>query len=228
MHLWTALLLGLAGSLHCAAMCGPLALALPVTGKSRSGFLAGRVAYNVGRLLMYCLLGIVFGLVGETLVLAGMQRWVSIGLGVVLLAGLGSSKRLALSRPAIALVGRLKTSMSIVLHRRSFCSLLILGMLNGLLPCGLVYVACAGATTTSSVFGGAHYMAAFGAGTLPMMLGIGLSGRLVPLSLRLRLRKAIPASVALLATLLILRGMSLGIPYVSPNPSAGGAACCHK
>jgi sulfite exporter TauE/SafE len=179
-------------------------------------------------LLTYCLLGLVFGLVGQTLLLAGIQRWVSIGLGVILLAGLWGSKRLALSSPVVAQVSRLKSGMSFALRRRSLLSLLILGLLNGLLPCGLVYVACAGATATSSVFSGALYMAAFGVGTLPMMLGIGLSGRLVPLAVRLQLRKAIPASIVLLATLLILRGMSLGIPYVSPSLSANGASCCHR
>jgi sulfite exporter TauE/SafE len=199
-----------------------------MTGNSRAGFLAGRAVYNLGRLLTYCLLGLIFGLMGKTLLLAGIQRWVSIGLGVILLVGLASSKTLALSRPVIALVSRLKADMSIFLHRRSLFALATFGMLNGLLPCGLVYVACAGATTASSAFSGIQYMAAFGVGTLPMMLGIGLSGRLVPLALRLQLRKAIPASVALLAALLILRGMSLGIPYLSPNLSADGASCCQK
>src|SRR6266404_6317241 len=141
MHAWTAFILGLVGSLHCAAMCGPLALALPATGNSRSGFFAGRAVYNLGRLLTYCSLGLIFGLVGKTLVLAGIQRWVSIGLGLALLVGLSTSKRLALSPAVIALVSRLKSSMSAVLRRRSLLSLSVLGILNGLLPCGLVYVA---------------------------------------------------------------------------------------
>jgi len=102
----------------------------------------------------------------------------------------------------------------------------VLGLLNGLLPCGLVYVACAGATVTGGVLSGAIYMAAFGAGTVPMMLAIGLSGKLVPFSLRLKLLKAAPVSIFLLGALLILRGMSLGIPYLSPDLSAGHA-CCH-
>jgi sulfite exporter TauE/SafE len=116
--------------------------------------------------------------------------------------------------------------MSALLRRHSFTSLLVLGLLNGLLPCGLVYVACAGATATGGLFSGAAYMAAFGLGTVPMMLGISVSGRLIPLSLRLQLRKAIPVSVFLLASLLILRGLSLGIPYVSPDLSS--PSCCHK
>lgn len=225
---WTAFILGLVGSLHCAGMCGPLALALPSSGASAPAFLLGRLAYNLGRIFTYCALGVLFGLVGKTLLLAGVQRWVSIGLGVLLLAGLFGSRRLALSRPLEALVGRLKRGMSGLLRRRSFASLWLLGLLNGLLPCGMVYAAGVGAAATGGAFAGSQYMAAFGLGTVPMMLGIGLSGRLIPLSFRLRLVRAIPLSVFLLATLLILRGLSLGIPYVSPVLSLDGASCCTR
>ena len=228
MILWTALLLGLVGSLHCAGMCGPLALALPLAGSSGPGFVAGRLAYNFGRVVTYCCLGLIFGLVGRTLFLAGIQRWVSVGLGVALLLGLFSSRKLALWRPVTALIERLKFGMSRLLRRRSFFSLALLGLLNGFLPCGLVYVAGAGAVATGGLLTGVQYMAAFGLGTVPMMFGIGLSGRLLPLSLRLQLRKAIPVSVFLLATLLILRGMSLGIPYVSPSLGSSMHACCEK
>jgi sulfite exporter TauE/SafE len=162
------------------------------------------------------------------LVLAGIQRWVSIALGLALLAGLICSRKLGVSRPVTLLVNRLKSKMALLLSRRSVISLAILGLLNGLLPCGLVYVACTGATATGGVLAGTQYMAAFGAGTFPLMLAIGLSGKLIPWSVRLQLRKAIPVSVFLLACLLILRGMSLGIPYVSPDLSSGAAACCHK
>ncbi len=224
---FSGLLLGLIGSLHCAGMCGPLTLALPGSGRITCGFFAGRLAYNLGRILTYCLLGVVVGMVGRTLVLAGVQRWVSIALGIALLLGLFSSRKLALWRPLMTLVGRLKTRMGNLLRQRSFSSLLTLGLLNGLLPCGLVYVACAGAVATGGFCSGIEYMAGFGLGTAPMMLGIGLSGRLVPLRLRLQLRKAIPVSVFVLGSLLILRGLGLGIPYISPN-LAGAASCCHR
>ncbi len=224
MDYWTAFVLGLVGSLHCAGMCGPLALALPPAGATASAYATGRAAYNLGRVVTYCLLGVVFGLFGKVLFLAGIQRWVSITLGIALLAGLITSRRLAVWQPVIALVQRLKSGMSAVLRRRSFASLALLGLLNGLLPCGLVYVAGAGATATGSIFGGAAYMAAFGAGTVPMMFAIGLSGKLVPVSLRLKLARAIPVSIFLLAALLILRGLSLGIPFISPDLSR---SCCH-
>jgi hypothetical protein len=226
--IWTAFTLGLIGSLHCAGMCGPLALALPAAGNTAPGYVLGRVAYNAGRIVTYCLLGIVFGLAGWTFLLAGLQRWVSIALGVALLLGLLASRRLALWRPVTSAVNQLKSGMSVLLRRRSFAALGALGLLNGLLPCGLVYVACAGAAVTGGVFAGARYMAAFGAGTVPMMLAISLSGKLVPASLRLKLVKTIPVCVFLLGTLLILRGMSLGIPYLSPDMSGSGASCCHR
>jgi sulfite exporter TauE/SafE len=115
--------------------------------------------------------------------------------------------------------------MSHLLGRPALSSLVLLGLLNGLLPCGLVYVACAGAVTSGGILEGTQYMAAFGLGTFPMMLAIGLSGALVPLSLRLKLRRTIPVCVFLLGALLILRGMSLHIPYLSPDLS--GARSCH-
>lgn len=227
MELWTAFMLGLVGSLHCAGMCGPLALALP-PGEGRGvSFFIGRLAYNLGRLVTYCLLGIVFGLLGRSLLLAGIQRWLSISLGVMLLTGLFASRRLALWRPVTAVVDRLKRAMSFLLRRRSADALMLLGLLNGLLPCGLVYVACAGATATGDLFRGAWYMLAFGAGTVPMMLAISLSGRLVPFSLRLKLLKVVPVAIFLVASLLILRGMELGIPYVSPVLNSETPGCCH-
>jgi sulfite exporter TauE/SafE len=225
MFLITAFMLGLVGSLHCAGMCGPLVLA--ITAASPGRFLLGRVAYNTGRILTYCAMGLVFGLLGKSFLVVGIQRWASIGLGIALLLGLFASRKLALWRPVTALVERLKSSMSVLLRQRSLASLVLLGLLNGLLPCGLVYVACAGAAAAGGIVSGVAYMVAFGAGTVPMLLGISLSGKLVPLTLRLRLRKAIPVSVFVLAAILVLRGMSLGIPYISPDLSGGSVACCH-
>src|SRR5579872_2463395 len=129
MTLWTALLLGLVGSLHCAGMCGPLALALPPGSNSRFGFVAGRLAYNFGRIVTYCSLGLIFGVIGRSLFLAGIQRWVSIFLGLILLVGLCSSRRLSVWRPVSGVVEALKRRMSGVLRRRSLSSLAALGLL---------------------------------------------------------------------------------------------------
>jgi sulfite exporter TauE/SafE len=188
----------------------------------------GRLAYNAGRVLTYSCLGLVFGSMGRVFAVAGFQQTLSITLGIALLVGLFISPTVARFSPVTRWVELLKRRMSALLRQRSLLALGILGVLNGLLPCGLVYVACAGAAATAHSFKGAQFMAIFGMGTIPVMLAISLSGSLVPVRLRLKLTRAVPVVVGLLAALLILRGMSLGIPYLSPNLSGGEAAApCH-
>jgi uncharacterized protein len=225
MELWTALLLGLVGSLHCAGMCGPLVLALPQTGDRSFAFCFGRVAYNCGRLSAYGLLGLVFGLAGQTVALAGFQRWVSLVAGAAVLLALVPASRRGLAWPATRGVTMLKSGLSSLLRQRSTSALYLLGLLNGFLPCGLVYAACAGAVALGSALAGISYMLAFGLGTVPLMLGIGLVGRNLQSTLRFRFQKLIPVCLAALGALLILRGLSLGIPYLSPTLSATAHHC---
>ena len=221
-----AIALGLLGSLHCAAMCGPLMLALPGRADGVGRFITGRLIYQLGRVTTYALLGLVAGLVGKSFFIAGCQLWLSIALGVVILVVFFISKKVAVSAPVVQLVVKLKTAMSAQLQRRNFRSLGLLGMLNGLLPCGLVYVALAGAVALGSFGQALVFMLLFGLGTLPMLLAISLSGKLFPVAWRQKLRGAIPAGVCVLALLLILRGLALGIPYVSPALVAGVPANC--
>jgi len=227
MELWTAFLLGLVGSAHCAGMCGPLVLALP--GGARGPFLVGRLLYNLGRVVTYMLMGALFGLLGHGFVLAGLQRWLSLVLGGVILFGLFVSPRLAHVVPVTRFINWLKSTLGRSFQRRGLTSLFTVGLLNGLLPCGLVYIACAGATATGSLLSGMDYMIAFGLGTVPMLLAISLVGTKVQFVLRLRLQRLIPASLAIVGALLLLRGMALGIPYVSPKLPAqpDAASCCH-
>lgn len=226
MELWTGFILGLAGSTHCAGMCGPLALALPSAGKGGFQHVLGRLLHNLGRVTTYAGLGLVFGLLGRTLALAGVQRWFSIGIGLLLLAGVLFSRRLFLNLPSTGLTGWLKPRLGRLLQRRTLAAMFGFGLLNGLLPCGLVYVACAGAAALGDWRAGVEYMLVFGLGTVPMMLALGLAGRLIPAGFRLRLQRVVPWSLALVAVLLILRGASLGIPYLSPDLSSNPAACC--
>lgn len=227
--LWTAWLLGLAGSLHCAGMCGPLALAIPAPTGGLLTYGAGRLAYNAGRVTTYVALGAIFGFLGRTFMLAGFQQGMSITIGVLLLLGLVISPGAASWAPAMRGVAVLKRAMGGLLQRGGLRSLGLLGLLNGLLPCGLVYVACAGAAATGGVASGALYMILFGLGTVPMMLAISLSGRLMHVAMRRWLIRAMPVSVGLVAVLLILRGLGLGIPYVSPSLApAGVASCCSE
>ena len=229
MELFTAFMLGFAGSLHCAGMCGPLVLAMPAIGRTRVMQITGRLIYNVGRVTTYGLLGIVFGLLGQMLSMVGVQRWVSIAAGVLILLGLFAWPLRNTSALIIRPVARLKSALGGLLQHRTMRAQFVFGGLNGLLPCGLVYVACAAAATTSGILSGLEYMLVFGLGTVPMMLGIGLAGRFLHARLQGRAQRLIPVALAIMGMLLILRGMSLGIPYLSPDLSggAGGDSCCH-
>lgn len=227
MDIGTSLLLGLIGSLHCAGMCGPLMLALPKVGVGSFGFACGRIGHNLGRLSAYALLGVVCGGLGQAAAMGGLQRWVSIGAGIVILTALLPLAKPGLNWPALKFVGFLKLGFSRFLDRRSFLGLWVLGFLNGFLPCGLVYVACAGALALGSAAAGLTHMLLFGVGTIPMMLGIGLLGRHLSFAARYR-HRLVPICMALVGALLIVRGLALGIPYLSPGISASGAApLCH-
>ena len=223
MDFGVAFSLGILGSLHCAAMCGPLQLALPFGAAGSGRFIAGRLLYQFGRILTYCLLGILAGVIGKSMALAGFQRWLSIGLGVAMLLGLLLSKRVTNWSVVNRLIATLTTAMTAQLKRRGPWTLLILGMGNGLLPCGLVYTALAWAVAGGTFLTAIQFMALFGLGTLPMLLAIGFLGRALPPALRLRLSRLIPYGVCAVALLLILRGLSLGIPYVSPDLNANCA-----
>lgn len=231
MQLWTALLIGFAGSLHCAGMCGPLVLAMPVAPGKFAAQLTGKLAYNAGRITTYALLGLLFGTFGQMLGLAGFQRWVSIAAGAAILLSLLAlplrNATFRIARP----VNWLKSALGRLLKVRSLPAQFSFGALNGLLPCGLVYVACAAAAATGDALVGVQYMALFGLGTLPMMLGLGLAGRLLHRQFQFRLQKLVPVSLAVMASLLILRGLSLGIPYLSPqldSTKPAESSCCHK
>ena len=229
MQLWTAFLLGLAGSLHCAGMCGPLLLALAKARPRTVQESTGRVCYHLGRVASYCGIGLLFGLLGHVVAPAGFQRWLSLTLGIVLLAGLLLSAKMSLVTPVGKWVGWLKGSMRGLFQRNSLMSQATMGALNGLLPCGLVYVAAVGATATGDPLNGAAYMALFGLGTWPMMLGLHFAGQRLPLPARLSLGSVTRVAVFLMAVLLILRGLELGIPFISPDLSAAnsGNGHCH-
>lgn len=225
MELWSAFVLGLAGSLHCAGMCGPLVLALAKARAPTAIDPVGRVCYHLGRIVSYGLLGWILGWLGRAAAPAGFQRGLSIALGIVVLAGMGLSTRVPLAGVVSRWVVFLKSAMTKWLPRESLASQAVMGGLNGLLPCGLVYVAAAGATAASNPWTGAAYMAVFGLGTWPMMLSLHLAGHRLPLPARLSALGITRSAAALMGALLILRGLELGIPLVSPDLSSG--VHCH-
>ncbi len=229
MNLVAAFFLGLAGSLHCAAMCGPLLLAVNAAGGQKPGGILYNFTCHTGRLVTYSLLGAVSGLIGAAIVFAGLQRWLSIAAGSLILLGALGSLRARWSGIPGKVVSAVKTRFGRSLGNRTLGSAALLGGLNGLLPCGLVYIACAAAAASGGVSAGIATMLAFGLGTAPTLLTIGLAGKLVRWGNPLRLRRVVLAGVTLAGVLLIVRGLSLGIPYLSPHFTDGaGPACnCH-
>jgi len=231
--LWASFLFGLLGSFHCVGMCGAIALSLPGQAGAAAGrYAASRLLYNLGRVTTYATLGGLAGLVGQGLRLAGAQQSLSIVsgvliLGLVVVPGRYTSRLASLlgfSQP----MAWVKATLGQLFQQPSLPALYATGLLNGLLPCGLVYLALAGALSAPGVVGAAAYMACFGLGTLPLMLGLSLSGQLVPLAWRTRMRQAVPYTAGLLAVLFIVRGLGLGIPYLSPQLSGAAVAPVHQ
>jgi sulfite exporter TauE/SafE len=228
-------MIGIVGSFHCVGMCGPLALALPLSSNSFAAKLAGAFLYNAGGIVTYSFFGLIFGLIGQTAALFDFQQWLSIGAGALILLFIIIPKRYKMQSAAASYTngffGKLRSALGSLFTQKNHSSLFVIGLLNGLLPCGLVYMAVAGAIATGDTGSSILFMAAFGLGTLPVMWSIAFFGNYIGLQLRQKIRRAYPYMMGLMACLLILRGMGLGIPYVSPKMNAEKAhvqGCCTK
>jgi sulfite exporter TauE/SafE len=212
-------LFGLIGSLHCAGMCGPIALNLPLRGNTfAERFLSG-VLYNLGRTFMYGIMGAIFGYIGQGFQMLGIQQWVSIIMGCLLIISVLMPfvfKKIQFKKFDF-FTGFVRKNIQKLFSIRSYKGLFLIGMLNSLLPCGLVYMAIIGAIATGNILYGSLYLILFGLGTLPMMLTISLIGNALTLNVRNILIKFIPYVVVLIGVLFILRGLCLGIPYISPS-----------
>lgn len=219
--LLSALLLGLVSSLHCIVMCGPIALMLPVSRYSPEKKALQILTYHFGRLSSYAMIGCVFGILGRGFYLAGIQQQLSIAAGILMiLIAVVPEKKFAnynFSKPVYHFISRAKSAMGNRLRNQSFGSLFIIGLLNGILPCAMVYAALFGAMATQGVFSGALYMAVFGLGTIPLMSSVVYINGWITIPLRNKIQKLIPLATVCLGTLLILRGMSLGIHGISPS-----------
>lgn len=218
---FVALLTGLVTSIHCIGMCGPIAIALPLGNKSWFERFSGALTYNIGRTITYGLLGAVFGLLGQGIEMAGFQQWASIIIGVamiisVVFPALFKDKR-KIEAFFFGYAGKLIGKFRKLFAISSLPSLFTIGLLNGLLPCGPVYVAIAGALNTGGMTSGIIYMIIFGLGTIPVMLAIPLLGHLIGVKIRKKFSWVLSAFIVLLGILFILRGLSLGIMYISPK-----------
>lgn len=231
--LFAGTMLGLTGSLHCVGMCGPLSLALPTHHLSpvMKGF--SMLFYQLGRIITYSVIGLLFGLFGRGLYLAGVQQWFSVVAGILVIimavlyfmhrGGIQISLMQGLYQRLSRLMGRL------IVSRPRTGGFLLLGMANGLLPCGMVYIALAATVSFTHLYQAIGFMAMFGAGTLPAMMLAAYGGQFFTPSIKKSFRRAVPVFMTVAGLLLILRGLNLGIPFISPVlPSAAApAVICH-
>ena len=225
-----ALAIGFFGSLHCLGMCGPIALVCPSAFPGSAGRFISALFYNGGRVVTYSLLGVIMGSIGKGFALFRWQQGLSIAMGVIIvlfvlvpgLKGIGFFNKISFS-----FTNQIKIKMSALLKKTSVPGLFSIGLVNGLLPCGLVYLALAGSLDMSGALEGAYFMAFFGLGTVPMMAGIHLMGNSLRGEWRHKLTKVIPVFVFVMGVLFILRGLGLGIPYISPStdPHTGDIHC---
>lgn len=214
MEIWTALAIGFFGSFHCIGMCGPIALALPGKNDSTISLIWGRLLYNIGRVLTYTFLGVIFGMIGHSIALAGFQQSVSIILGALIFTGAlfqfksleGWKKKIGFD----SLFNRLEQLMLSQFKKGGTITLFTIGILNGLLPCGFVYVGLAGSVTTGSIVQGTLFMTLFGIGTIPAMMAMSLAPGFVSLKWRQRINKFIPYLAAAFGIYLIYRGIIVG------------------
>ena len=221
MDLITAFTIGLVGSLHCLGMCGPIAIGIPLDNDNWLKKALGGILYNLGRIITYGILGAVFGLLGRGIQLAGLQQWASIGIGIAMIVSVifpfVFREKIKFDKIFSGYASRLIGSFKNLFIKTSLSSLLLIGLLNGLLPCGLVYMAIAGALNTNDMIMGIAFMVMFGIGTTPALLALSLAGNVLSSQFRTKARKVIPVFIVILGILFILRGMNLGIPYVSPK-----------
>lgn len=219
--LYSAFIFGLISSFHCIGMCGPIAMMLPVDRTNETKKVTQIITYHIGKLTAYGILGLVFGLLGRSFYLAGMQQQLSIIVGILMiLVAVIPEKVFAkynFSKPVYRLITKVKSSLGQQFKNKSYKSLFTIGLLNGFLPCGMVYVALFGAIAMQNVTLGIGYMLLFGLGTIPMMVAVIYASGLISFSFRGTIQKAIPLVAVIIGMLFIVRGLGLDIPYLSPS-----------
>ena len=231
--MWTAaLLFGLLGSFHCVGMCGPIAFLLPVDRNNSWKKLLQISLYHLGRLFTYGIIGLLFGLIGKGLSIFGWQQQLSIAIGALMIMLVLIPRTLlnkySISKPLYRQVSRLKSTLGKELKKKSPDTFFTIGFLNGFLPCGLVYLAVFTAIASGNALEGSLYMVLFGLGTIPLMTTAIYFGNLLTVVVKQRIRKSIPVFIALFGLLFILRGLGLGIPYVSPEPLSAKIDAVHS
>lgn len=218
---YTAFLFGLISSLHCIGMCGPIAMMLPVDSTNEAKKVTQILTYHLGRISAYAIIGFVFGLLGKGFFMAGIQQQLSIFIGIIMIIIVVIPTKIFskynFSKPVFKIISSIKSRLGNQFKNKSYQSLFTIGILNGFLPCGMVYVALFGAIAMQSPIFGSLYMILFGLGTIPLMSSVVYMNSFLSNSIRNKIQKVIPVVAVGIGVLFILRGLGLGIPYVSPS-----------
>lgn len=213
-----ALLLGGISSLHCVGMCGPLMLALPLHRyQGISGKMGAVLVYNAGRTASYAMLGCIAGLIGNRLLTPDWQQRFAILAGLLIILSVFPA-RAAVHRysPLRKLTDKIILPLTaFALKRDGVAGMFLLGTGNGLLPCGLVFIALTAAFASHSVSAGVLFMIMYGVGTTPLMASLALLGAVVSMPLRNTFKKITPLLTVMAGVLLLLRGFNISIPYIS-------------
>jgi sulfite exporter TauE/SafE len=220
----SALALGFASGFHCIGMCGPIALSLGLTKSQSVNYYLQNLTYQFGRIATYSFLGAILGIIGQGFEMAGFQQILSIVAGILLIIMAIFSfggKDFASKIPFLtSFLYRVKFNLGKLMQKADFRSRFFTGLLNGFLPCGMVYMALTASLAAGGIWQSATFMALFGLGTLPFMFAVVLLGNLMTQAFRIKILKIIPVIMILLGGLFILRGLELGIPYLSPKAEA--------
>lgn len=220
----SALGLGFASGFHCIGMCGPIALSMGLTKKQATNFYLQNLTYQFGRIATYSLLGAILGIVGQGFQMVGFQQYLTIGVGVILIMMAIFSfggKDFASKIPFLStFLLKVKLNLSKLLQKADYRSRFATGILNGFLPCGMVYMALTASLAAGGIWQSAVFMSLFGLGTLPCMFFVVLLGNLMTTALRIKILKFVPVMMIILGGLFIVRGLEIGIPYLSPKKAA--------
>lgn len=223
-----AFFMGLFGSVHCTLMCGPLLFALQQNQPLSFQVAINKVLYQVGRIFTYGLIGLVFGIMGSTFVMKGWQQGFSIFTGILLL--LISVSYFLLPKYPKLVAFQTKSIQPFAQLMGKWLSKpngsFVAGMLNGFLPCGMVYMAVASAMNAESSMQSFTFMVYFGLGTLPLMLIFSLLTTLPKKLFKLKFSSFLPFLYLIMGIWFLLRGANLDIPYLSPLLYLDGAIAC--
>ena len=219
----SAFILGLLGSFHCIGMCGPIAFMLPVDQTNAYKKVLQISAYHIGRLITYSIIGLIFGFIGKSFYLFGFQQQLSIAIGLLMIFLVLIPRRIfnrhSFLKPIYITISKVKSALGNALKKKTSDTFLTIGFLNGFLPCGLVYMAVFASIASGNALNGGIYMIAFGLGTIPLMTTAIYFSQFLKQNIRQKIQRAIPIFVVIIGILFIIRGLGLGIPYLSPVPT---------